>query len=661
MFRSAALTLFALFSLAAACLLSGCGADSNLLPAPQAISGISAIFGGVHGGQQPVTGAKVYLYSASASSNGGAAISLLNGLGYVVSDLNGSFSITGDYNCPSGSYVYLLALGGNPGLAAGTNNTELALATGLGPCASLTATSYYNLNELTTVATAYSLAAFASSETKIGAAPAYATGLANAFANIPNLVDITHGLPLATTPGGNGNLPEQTIDSLANSLAACVNSNGVGTPCTTLMSAANVTTASGNPVDTFQAALNIAHNPGVNVSAIYGASVPNAPFQPALMGVPNDWTLTVQYLGAANPNTSRAHTCFDSEAAFTDICQTQGISIDASGNVWISNLNADYNGGNGAVTFEPGNLVKFSPIGVELSPAGGYTTPSLYKPQQIGIAANGNVWVASRANTQGGGNYPDSVQEFSANGAALSGTSGFTGGGLSTPRALAIDAYGNVWAGGTGELSEFTSAGVAVSGGGYTSATVLQSFKMYFDGTGNLWVTSYSGTTYTEYLDEFTPVSHASNLSGIYGGTYTQSIVPGSGTVPSGVAIDASNDIWLSNAFSSQDNGNGFLSEYSNAGGLMSPSGGYTSAGISNPNDVVIDGAGNVFGTDSPLGEISNSGAAISPSSGYQSADPNDCCFSGAIDSSGNLWLTGGIGLYQMIGIATPVVTPVNR
>ena len=70
--------------------------------------------------------------------------------------------------------------------------------------------------------------------------------------------------------------------------------------------------------------------------------------------------------------------------------------------------------------------------------------------------------------------------------------------------------------------------------------------------------------------------------------------------------------------------------------------------------------AGNVFAMDSPLGEISNAGAAISPPTGYQSFNAADCCFAGAIDSSGNLWATGGTGLYQMIGIATPVVTPIR-
>jgi hypothetical protein len=34
----------------------------------------------------------------------------------------GSFTITGDYTCPSGSSeVYLVAAGGNPGLGSGTN------------------------------------------------------------------------------------------------------------------------------------------------------------------------------------------------------------------------------------------------------------------------------------------------------------------------------------------------------------------------------------------------------------------------------------------------------------------------------------------------------------------------------------------------------------
>ncbi len=269
----------------------GCGSTlGNISIAPTANP---ALTGHVHGGQQPVSGARVYLYAASTIANAGTAASLLAGSGFVTTDGNGTFSISGDYTCPASAYVYLLAVGGNPGLAGNINNSALVLAAAVGPCAALSPSSFITINEVTTVAAVYSLAAFANSETQVGAIDT--TALGNAFANIPNLIDPAAGTALATTPTGSGIVPQAKIDSLANSIAPCVNSDGTGAPCSVLMSAASVSSGGGTPVDTFQAALNIVHNPTANVSTIYNLATPVSPFQPALGSTPGDWTFSIQY------------------------------------------------------------------------------------------------------------------------------------------------------------------------------------------------------------------------------------------------------------------------------------------------------------------------------------------------------------------------------
>ena len=205
----------------------------------------------------------------------------------MLTDTNGNFSITNDYTCPSGAYVYLLALGGNPGLTAATNS-EIALAAGLGTCASLTSSSYFTINEVTTVAFAYSLSSYATSETQISTS----ADVSSQFANITNLIDPVHGGALATD--ANYIRPQQKINSLANTLAACVNSNGIGAPCSTLMSDAGVSGSGSTPVDTFQAVLNISQNPTNNVAALYSLASAGAAFQPALTSAPSDWTIAAQ-------------------------------------------------------------------------------------------------------------------------------------------------------------------------------------------------------------------------------------------------------------------------------------------------------------------------------------------------------------------------------
>src|SRR5208282_1245317 len=87
---------------------------------PDQVQGV-AINGRVNGGQNPISGAKVYLYAVDATGYGNASDSLLKSPGYVTSDSTGTFSITNDYSCASAStQVYLYAVGGNPG--AGTNS-----------------------------------------------------------------------------------------------------------------------------------------------------------------------------------------------------------------------------------------------------------------------------------------------------------------------------------------------------------------------------------------------------------------------------------------------------------------------------------------------------------------------------------------------------------
>jgi hypothetical protein len=214
-------------------LLTGCALTNTASPG---ISGGTLLKGNVHGGQQPVVGAHVYLFAAGTSGYGGPSVPLLNPIttgqgdsigGYVTTDSNGAFSITGDYACTTGTQVYLLATGGNPGLPGNQTNPNLALMTALGQCpasgsfaASIPTVA---INEVTTVASVYAISGFMTDLTHVsssGTALAN-TGIANAFATVNNLVNIVTGSALATTPAGNGTVPQSTINTLANHRCLC--------------------------------------------------------------------------------------------------------------------------------------------------------------------------------------------------------------------------------------------------------------------------------------------------------------------------------------------------------------------------------------------------------------------------------------------------------
>ena len=275
--------LLALSLLTCSIALVGCGTTANSALPVTAPSSHLVASGSVHGGQQVIAGARIYLY-AVATTQGGASVSLLNTPGFVLTDANGNFSITGDYTCPANSYVYLLALGGNPGLVNAVN-PAIGLGAGLGLCSSLTASTFITINEVTTVAMTSALASSATSETQIGSP----FNLAIPFQNIALLANQASGF--ASNSSNSAIVPTAALNSLANSIAACVNSTGIGGTCASLFADANVVVGGATPADTFQAALNIAQNPTRNVSAIYSLGAASGVFAPTLPVAPSTWNV----------------------------------------------------------------------------------------------------------------------------------------------------------------------------------------------------------------------------------------------------------------------------------------------------------------------------------------------------------------------------------
>ena len=169
--------------------LSGCGISAL---APSSTVPGALLQGRVRGGQQPVSGASIALYAAGSAGDGLGATNLL-APNIVTTDANGDFGITGDYLCPtSTTQVYLVASGGNPGLAPGTDNSALVLMAALGNCGNLTSSTNIMLDEVTTVASAWALAQFLGSGAIVGSTSTNSIGLSNAFAVANNLVQHRH-------------------------------------------------------------------------------------------------------------------------------------------------------------------------------------------------------------------------------------------------------------------------------------------------------------------------------------------------------------------------------------------------------------------------------------------------------------------------------------
>jgi len=331
---------------------AGCSTNSTV-QVPAAVAGIS---GSVHGGQQPVSGATIQLYAVGTSGDGSAATPLLTTI--VTTDANGNFSITGLYTCPSAStLVYITATGGNPG--SGITNLQLALLAALGPCGSLTPSTFISINEITTVAAVYALAPYMTSFSGVGSASSDGAALANRFTYAGYFANTATG----TTPGPNlpaGNsVPIAQVNTIADLLGSCINSLGGVSGDTSVCGqffSLSLPIGATPPTDAIGALLNLAKNPTLNTAALYNLISPQAPFQPIDAVVPPDFsfylivpsTFTVlpssiafgpAIIGFTQPN--QTITVTNGTSLAIDITSAKIVGVNASDFALVSNPSSD--------------------------------------------------------------------------------------------------------------------------------------------------------------------------------------------------------------------------------------------------------------------------------------------------------------------------------
>ncbi len=624
-------------------LLTGCAMESTAVSGPEPGA---LLQGRVIGGQQPVVGAHVYLLAAAETGYGAASTSLLkvaqtglsDGTGaYVLTDANGNFSMDSVtngtvkyfYTCPTAdTQVYMYAKSGDPGVVG--INTHIGLMTALGSCGNLSDNTSVEINEVTTVATAYALAGFATDVTHIATSATTLghTGLVNAFLNVPQMVDTGTGLALATTPNGNGTVDQAQIYTLADILAACVNSSGATTgptnptPCYTLLNNARANGSTGTtPGNTATAAIDIAHNPGSNVATLYALASSTPPF-PVAPTQPNDFTVGISYSGGGITGPGQA---------------ADGIAIGADGSVWIGNYAAN-------------SISKLSSTGV---PADGspFTPATLNGPGGIALDMNGVLWIANSGGT--------SLIKLANNGKT---SSQVNGGVTITAHNVVIDANGNAWsdnsANGEG-ITKINNAGTTAT----TYTTGIDQSKsingLAIDHTKNIW--AGQGNTVVELASTGAP-----NANSPY------SLVNGSQQAL-GVAIDATGSAWIAPVVGDRT-GQPDLVKIVNSGSSVAQTE-YTGNGLNSASGVAMDGASNVWVANSNLfdssagpgvSEFSNTGAGLSPKT-FQGGGVN-APSSIAVDGSGNVWavnsFTGTANppagtVTELIGAGVPVVTPI--
>lgn len=534
-----------------------------------------------------------------------------------------------------------------------TQNTSIVQLATLGNCPtsgnfSTTgngALSFVYMNEVSTVAAAYTFQPFTLAANNdawdIGTRGTTQSllGIANAANTAAQLYDIQGNgqtstsndgeghLANATTPVGNGTVPQATIDTLANIVAACVDSTpptggGASAACTTLF---NIATDNGNtiaagdipPVDTATAAINIARYPAGNhsdgtggVDATYARdlfAIPGTivPYVPDLAAAPNDFTISISYTGGGI-----GHTGGQSPHA---------VAVDGSGNIYTLNYTLS-------------QLSIFSPLGVPLS-ATGFTGNGLNGPASVAIdSTSANVWVPDYSTGY--------LSRFTTAGAAA----GTFSVGETKLQDAEIDGSGNIWV-----TANTANALVKLNNSGTVLTTIttglIYPFSLVIEAgpAGNVWVADETQADASAYT----------NAGLVYG---SSPFTAGGIDDPTGNAVDASGNIWFGNH-------NGTVTAFTSAGVALT--GSPFATGSTNHSDgIAIDGLGNVWVSNSSgetVYKLTNAGAEITGPTGY-TAKPATEADGIAIDGSGNVWYDSynAAVLYELVGAASPVVTPLS-
>jgi sugar lactone lactonase YvrE len=561
----------------------------------------------------PIAGASLTVYGASASG--------ASALGTGTTNASGAFSIS--FANPGGTTVlYVAARGGDLGQGA---NSAISLLALVGTGASFT--SPVTVNELTTIATVWSMAQFINSQgSMMGPSP----GLQEGAATVPALVDVASGQVSSQLLGLgflSGNGPAKLI-SLANILYPCINSSGPSSSACSALFAAG-TPPAGMPVgDTLAAAVNLAQHPALNVVAFFAISQQDAAYGSGLSAVPSAWTVTAVYDShGGGPIT---------------------VAVDSQGNLWIGN----WDGGIFAVTeLGPGGVFKRT-----INPNGCMDVTA------VAIDSADHAWVGS-------GSIMSIVCEIDSSGDVLSPPGGYPTGPSYEEQALrgaAIDSLGNIWfTDAANSLVELNSQGEVLQLPG-TLGGVHIPWGIAIDGKDTKWIANnYINFPRSPKFGSVTALGANNRArSPRYG--YTK----GGVAFPNYVGIDPKGNVWVSDIgyevagkFDS-----GAVTKFSPSGKALSPKKGFQGGGVINPYGLAIDGSGNVWLLNDNstnlwchLSEFDSAGKAITPDiTGYFIDGYCDAVHGLAIDGAGNIWFpnTGVDTIVAVVGLATPVKTP---
>ncbi|RVW00235.1 NHL repeat-containing protein [Rhodococcus xishaensis] len=608
---------------------------------PAAPARSDMLSGSVRGADGPLAGYDVTAWAAGDGSTGPRR------LGDSSTDEQGYFSIVLS-EASADDVVYLEA--------RDRSRVDMVLASVLGADPRPTEVV---VNEQTTVASAFSMAQFATDAGLSGSAP----GIGNAAEMVRNFVDVEKGSlsqVLTSSPNGSETSTVATFNSLSNMVAACV---ARAADCTRLLDGAT-NRGEPRPGDTFEAMSAIARTPSLHVVDLFAvaASAPH-PYTPARNLPPAAWTLALRFDGDGR-----------------SLSGPGNFAIDSDGNIWV-NSNYEYNADPNVPVCGSDMLFKFLPSG-QSAPGSPFRGGGL-SGAGFGIALDpqGDVWVGNFGFAAQPPGCPEdlqpphnSVSKFTPDGVPLSPETGFTEGEIDWPQGTIADRDGNIWLAncGSNTLTRYP-AGDPSSAQTLRDTGLDRPFALVDNGR-HVFATG-TGNNQVAVLGRDGTVRPNSPIGGFDN--------------PMGVAADADGNVWVANSGIVQlpcpdlpplSVGSGSVTLLDPDGTPAGPA--FRGGGVTIPWGIAVDGDGNVWvanfggkrlshfcGTDPttcPPGK--STGDAISPDGTGYAFDGLERNTGVAVDPSGNVWLAnnwlevpvqtnpGGHEIVAYVGIAPPVV-----